>query len=394
MIEKDPFELAEKIFRYHTGELDQAEQDMLEAQIAADPALKALVDELGNTDHVQQELQQLNTFDAKRAYAQALETVYPVRRIPRTWYIWAAASIALIAAVCVLLFRMTSTSATDSDVLLAQQDTTDGVQLTLATGERIRTDTLSFLRANETGFTGNDGVLQIQTLETTRSTDVHTISVPYKKKYQVVLSDGSKVFLNAGSTLTFPAAFGADERRVQLVGEAFFEVAPMPGKQFVVEAGQQQIRVYGTVFNVKAYADEPIHYTTLIEGRISLQSTGKELFLQAGNEAQFDQATGQTRVSPANLGMTANWKEGWLAFDNLPMDEILRQIGRWYNLEMVVADQSLHAISATGKIRLYPDVNEVLRKFEKLDDIRFVASENRIVAKQIDQTTINNNTIQ
>src|SRR5690606_3831137 len=119
---------------------------------------------------------------------------------------------------------------------------------------------LSFLQTNETGFTKKDGVLHVQTLETAHSSDIHKISVPYKKKYQVILSDGSKVFLNAGSTLTFPASFGADERRVHLEGEAFFEIAPMPSKQFIVEAGQQQIRVYGTVFNVKAYTNEPTHY--------------------------------------------------------------------------------------------------------------------------------------
>ncbi|NGM61332.1 DUF4974 domain-containing protein [Sphingobacterium sp. SGG-5] len=386
--EKDPFKLAEKIFLYHTDELNQTEQDALEKEITADPKLKVLIEELNNPELVSQELQRLAEFDTKQAYAQALEHVYPPKRLSRVYYRWIAASIALVAMAAILYRFFLLPVDTAHEILITQQDTTEGVQLVLATGERIRTDTLSFLQANETEFTGDNGILSIQALQKTQSSAMHKIIVPYKKKYQVILSDGSKVFLNAGSTLSFPASFGVNDREVQLEGEAFFEVTPMPTKQFVVKVGQQQIRVYGTVFNVKAYRDEPIHYTTLIEGRISLktQDSEKELFLQPGNQANYDQTTNRTVVSSVNPEIAANWKDGWLAFDNRPMDEILRQVGRWYNLEIALAEPSLHKVSASGKILLYSDVQDVLRKFEKLGDIQFESFGNQILAKQIKNT--------
>jgi len=384
MADKNPFELAEKIFLYRTGELTQTERDRLKQQITEDPELKALLEELDNPEFVQQELDTLASFDAQKAYSQALEEVYPVKRLSRIHYGLIAASIALIIAFGIF-FRLTTSTQKDLEVILTQQDSASGVQLMLATGERIQTDTLSFLRTKEAGFTEEDGKLIVRTLETAKVSDTHKIIVPYKQKYQVILPDGSKIFLNAGSTLTFPSAFQGNERRVKLEGEAFFEIAHMPDKQFVVEAGQQQIRVYGTVFNVKAYENEPVHYTTLLEGKISLknQNAQNELFLKPGSQAQYDPASHKTMLIDVNPAIAGSWKDGWLAFDNRPMDEILRQIGRWYNLEIALADQSLHKISVSGKILLYPDVKDVLRKFEKLDDIQFDILGNQILAKHI-----------
>lgn len=385
MAERDPFELAEKIFLYRTGELSQTEQEELKQQISEDPALQALVDELDNPTLIQQELGQFSAFDPGKAYSQALNTVHPTTRFPVRYYVLIAACVTLIVILAVL-FRFQSSAPTAPEVIFTQQDSVGGVQLMLATGERIDTDTLSFLRAGEADFIEENGVLVVRTLTTAPVPEIHKIIVPYKQKYQIALADGSKVFLNAGSTLTFPSSFPGDERRVQLEGEGFFEIAHTPGKQFIVETGQQTIRVYGTVFNVKAYLNEPVHYTTLVEGRIALQNQNeqKELFLDPGHQAQYNQTTQQTVVVSASPNIATNWKDGWLAFDSMPMNEVLRQIGRWYNLEIALADQSLHQVAVSGKIQLYPDVTEVLRKFEKLDDdISFETSENQILTKHL-----------
>ncbi len=382
MAERDPFKIAEKIFSYRTGKLDAAERDILEQQMATDPALKALVNELHDLDHVQKELQDMAAFDTDNAYTEALDRVYPVKRLSRTHYGLIAASIALVVSLAVL-FLFDASEQAQPEVLITQQDTVGGVQLLLATGERIRTDTISFLRTREAAFAEENGTLVVQPLATSHPTDMNKIIVPYRHTYQVTLPDGSKVFLNAGSTLSFPAAFQPDERRVQLDGEAIFEVAHMHEKPFFVETQKQQIRVLGTVFNIKAYLNERVHYTTLVKGSIALQNKGtqKELVLKPGNQAQYDQRTRKMTVIGTNASLATSWKDGWLAFDNTPMDEILRQIGRWYNLEIVVVDQSLHDISASGKIMLYPDVNDVLRKFEKLGDIRFETIRNQVFAK-------------
>lgn len=383
MKEKDPFNIAEKLFQYRSNGLSQIEREQLEAQLKADPKLKILWEEISNHNLVEHELTELKSYDIKEAYNKALDTIHPVKQISNFNYRWVAVCLAIITTFAVYISRMLSPATEEYVVLMSQQDTTKGVQLMLASGKHIQMDTLSFLQGKEATYTGDEDGLHIHSFETKHVSSAHKIIVPHKKKFQVVLSDGSKVFLNAGSTLTFPASFGAGERRVHLEGEAYFEVTHMPDKQFIVETGRQQVRVYGTVFNIKAYADESIHYTTLIEGSISVQDSGRELFLESGSQAQFDKRTGTTTVNAANLSMVSSWKDGWLAFDNLPLSEILRQIGRWYNLEVIIANNASEKISATGKILLYTDVNDVLRKFEKLDDIHFDVSESRISAKQI-----------
>ncbi|TJZ62956.1 DUF4974 domain-containing protein [Sphingobacterium olei] len=388
MPDRNPHDLAEKIFLYKMDLLGPAERIVLEEQIAADPKLKEIFDELKDTVRTQNELDQMAQFDPKAAYTEALRSVHPVSHLYRMRYGLIAAAVALVLTFGIL-FHMQSRWGVESDILITQQDTTNGVQLVLATGETVRMDTISALRAAEAEFENSNGVLSVEALGGVLSSPGNNkIIVPYKKKYQIVLADGSKVYLNAGSTLTFPSAFTGKERRVQLEGEGFFEIASMADKQFVVEAGKQQIHVHGTVFNVKAYGDEPYHYTTLMEGKISLRDSEsqKELFLKPGHQLEYEPSTGHTILRSVNPAIASSWTKGMLAFDDTPMDEILRQVGRWYNLEVALTDQALHGISATGKIPLYPDVNQVLRKFEKLGDARFQTTAQRINVMHIKNT--------
>lgn len=162
------------------------------------------------------------------------------------------------------------------------------------------------------------------------------ISTPAGMDLRVMLSDGSEVWLNAGSTLDFPTSFMASERRVKLQGEAYFKVAKNPQKPFVVTSNQMQVRVLGTEFNFKSYSSEPAA-VTLINGKVEIVSQNTEkavATLSPGEEAWYDK-DGEIRIADADTYAVTQWVKGYFYFRDKPLVNVLRELGRWYGLGVV-----------------------------------------------------------
>ncbi len=187
----------------------------------------------------------------------------------------------------------------------------------------------------------------------TQSDIVHTFQASAGSKTQAVLPDGTVVWLNSGSSLTCPAGFGSEARRLHLAGEAYFEVAkskiPM-----IISAGEIEVKVYGTTLNISAYADEKVIGTTLIEGKVSvITQEDNEHILQPGYTAFYS-------VDDHNLEMVhvdqmdafTGWKDGKLLFNNEPFSKIIQKMERWYNVDIRLLDPSL------GKYVLYATFHE------------------------------------
>lgn len=163
----------------------------------------------------------------------------------------------------------------------------------------------------------------------------NTLLTAAGEQYQVMLPDGSHVWLNAASSLRYPTTFKGKERVVSLTGEAYFEVAHQSGKPFKVQTEQQTVEVLGTHFNINAYADEATTKTTLLEGRVKIQnSTSKEThILQPGQQASLTDK--HIRISPAQLAEVTAWKDGLFRFNGASIQSIMRQLARWYNIEVI-----------------------------------------------------------
>lgn len=170
------------------------------------------------------------------------------------------------------------------------------------------------------------------------STDIKfaTLSTPKGGEYQIVLSDGTKVWLNAATTLQYAANFkGQAKRKVKLLaGEAYFEVAKDKNHPFVVETQSQEVEVLGTHFNINSYADEGTTVTTLTEGsvRVTKSDDKKSMLLTPGN--QIVNSKGTFTVQPADYETALAWKEGRIYFKDASIQEVLRQVSRWYNIEV------------------------------------------------------------
>ncbi len=159
------------------------------------------------------------------------------------------------------------------------------------------------------------------------------ITTPRGGQYQLTLPDGSNVWLNATSSLHFPGSFIGDERKVQLTGEAYFEVAKDKDHPFIVEFGKNSVRVLGTEFNIMAYEDEPHQQTTLINGSVLLQNLNKKVTLKPGVMGVLNQE--RIELSNVDVERITAWKDGRIALDNTDIPTLMRQISRWYDVDIV-----------------------------------------------------------
>lgn len=217
-----------------------------------------------------------------------------------------------------------------------------------------------------------------KTVELTKSKQ-NTLIVPYGKRSTLILSDGSKVWLNSGSVLEFPAQFTGNKREIRLAsGEMYIEVAPDRQKPFHVRTSGFNVKVYGTKFNISAYADSP-QSVVLVEGLVSLQTASKkETFLSPSEQAVYSDI-GTFHTHKVEVNQFISWKNGYLEFDKTPMTEVLKQVGRYYNLSFDFDNEvNLQKRTCSGKIYLSENLDNVMATVGLLSATIYTRKENQI----------------
>jgi ferric-dicitrate binding protein FerR (iron transport regulator) len=177
----------------------------------------------------------------------------------------------------------------------------------------------------------------------------NTISTPRAAQYQVVLSDGTKVWLNAASSLRYPASFSGQDRKVELTGEGYFEVAKNKDKPFYVRVGAVEVEVLGTHFNIMAYDDEAAIQTTLLEGSVKVSYNNQTDLLKPGRQASLNRTDSKLTTGDANVQQVVAWKNGYFYFDKSDVKTIMRQVSRWYDLD-ILYESSVPDMKFSGKI--------------------------------------------
>ncbi|QNL48809.1 FecR domain-containing protein [Olivibacter sp. SDN3] len=203
-------------------------------------------------------------------------------------------------------------------------------------------------------------------------TSYNTIVTPRGGQYQIVLPDGSKVWLNAASSLKYPVTFaGLNERRVELTGEGYFEVEKDKNRPFLVESAQQTVEVLGTQFNVNVYPDEPAIKTTLLEGRVRLAARGgtSAVTLSPGDQA-IRKGAG-FRIVEVDPEQAIAWKNDKFVFDRESLQSILRKVGRWYDVEIEFQDLAAKGILFGGTMSRFDHISKVLNKLEVTGNVQF-----------------------
>ncbi|NLR78433.1 FecR family protein [Chitinophaga eiseniae] len=201
---------------------------------------------------------------------------------------------------------------------------------------------------------------------------LNILSTPRGGQYHLTLSDGSQVWLNAASSISYPVAFNAKERIVTVSGEAYFEVAPRDGQPFKIHTGKQEIVVLGTHFNVKAYPDDPEISTTLLTGSVKVTNTisGATGVLKPGQQARIINNSGGLDIQPVHPDDAISWKNGYFLFDNQDIKSIMKIISRWYDVDIEYREPP-GSERFGGTFSRSSNMQEILTNLERIGHVHF-----------------------
>lgn len=205
----------------------------------------------------------------------------------------------------------------------------------------------------------------------------NTIETPRGGQYQLTLADGTEVWMNAGSSLKYPTSFRGKERKVELTGEAYFEVAKNKEKPFSVVLNGMKVEVLGTHFNVMAYNDENVIETTLLEGSVKLTKDGSSTMLIPNQQGVLNNGASNFRVHAVNTENVIAWKNGFFKFDDENIETIMRKVARWYDVD-VTYKGNLKRQNFGGNVPRFKDISQLLTTLELTGTIHFKIDGRRI----------------
>lgn len=209
----------------------------------------------------------------------------------------------------------------------------------------------------------------------------HLLSIPKGGEYKVVLSDGTKVWLNSASSLSFPEEFTGNERHVKLTGEAYFEVAKNKDKPFYVTVNNMEVKVLGTHFNISAYSDDKQITTTLMEGAVQVTKHNQQSLLKPGQQAIVNNSKDEITVSEANIAEAMAWRNGYFIFNDDNIQSIMKKVSRWYDVDVEYQGDFENQIFG-GTFYRSKSINELLSHLEKIGKIHFKITGRRVIVMQ------------
>lgn len=381
--------IATLIKKYTRDELTESDRILLMNWISESDENHKVFNELVDEKSLRAALKELYLFEDKYMKNQPskFSMMAGLGSNKTSWFKYIIAAACVIAVVCLAWLFLFNNKKSDKRVA-ATIETNKAIQdippggnkavLTLADGSVITLDNAKDGMIAEQGKTTitktQNGELEYKASvdQAPQIISYNTISTPRGGQYQLTLPDGSKVWLNAASSLKFPVSFTGKERKVQLIGEAYFEVAHvnMPGSKdgmpFEVELNSgMKVQVLGTHFNVMAYEDEKEVKTTLLEGKVKvINDKNQEALLEPGQQAQLSKANGSLQVQKdANIGVAVAWKDGQFNFVRADLKSVMRQLARWYDVQ-IEFDKSVPEKSFSGEISRRLNASEVLSVIE------------------------------
>lgn len=356
-----------------------------------------LTNEIGFDTYTQQGITNIlsQTDQNIQAFVQERRSIQPRRNTRRLLWTMASAAAAVLIALSIGIYTYLHQTPESQEDRLAEAATIRAIgnsaTLTLADGSVIAlSEDQSGIVIGEGGIKYADNSLVISTeaeksthSEDNRNAKQLTLSTPRGAQYQVTLPDGSKVWLNAASKLSYPERFTGSERRVELEGEAYFEVASNKQKPFKVSSKGQEVEVLGTHFNIQAYEEDNETKTTLLEGAVQVfrsegnQHLSKPTLLQPGQQAVLH--NGKLRTQTVNTDDFASWKDNVFIFHNASLKTIMQQVSRWYDVEVDLSN--LPDIEFYAEIPRHVPLSQVLVMLEETSNLKFRVVTDKTEAK-------------
>jgi transmembrane sensor len=388
-MQKNP-SIVDILWRYQQHEtLTELDRRILEEWLRQSEANEDLFDDISNEEAWNRQLATLKSKDSKATWNLIRERIEAggTKRVPVLfhWKKYAAIAAVFAGAVIGTFFLVIHRHSLMRDqdqpqVERFKNDVAPAVPkptLTLANGTVIDLDTARTgnLTASNSIWKTDSNSLVIQQITKQADEELSTLTTPTGTSYQLTLADGSRVWLNAGSSLTFPESFTGKERKVILSGEGYFEITKNKDKPFLVDAGNGVVRVLGTEFNVRNYIDESSEKTTLVKGLISLRAGADSTMLRPGHQAILGRG-GRIMIDSVNMQQAVAWRQNLFWFQDEPFDEIMNEIARWYPIHVTYKGPLTERFS--GILPRSRSLIEVLKTLELEEYVHFRIQGNEV----------------
>lgn len=381
---------AEQMLRYLRNELDSIEEKDFLRWLEEHPEQGRFMGQLQRETGMEDQLAFFDNTSGHEAWMALKKQIgiEPHRVGPvRLWLrIVAAASIVIAIGTGVWFYTSLKSTANRNPGIVSQNDIGPGknkATLTLASGKVVHlSDAKTGIKIDESKITYNDGTA----VNEASGVGLQTLTTPRGGTYQVILPDGTRVWLNAASSVKFPSTFAnATDRKVELIGEAYFEVSHNGKQPFIVKTDRQRVEVLGTHFNINSYADEAETRTTLLEGSVRVtvldraeavnHKSKRENILVPGEQSVLKD--GLLSIHKADIETEMAWKDGYFVFKNEDFHATMRKISRWYDVD-VIFSEGVPEIYFEGSVSRFRNVSEVLRKFQLTENVHFKIEGRRI----------------
>lgn len=339
---------------------------------------KELYDQLHDASYWEQRNEFLENIDVESEW-KSLEAKITTKRRSYSYYKYAAVLISIVGISAFFFFQNSASVSPKAQVVAG----TDKAVLTLENGEQV------VLEGN-TSFKNQHANVEKNTIHyqknssSPKSISYNYLTIPRGGQYQVVLSDGTAVWLNSQSQLKYPVHFlPGQTRTVELVyGEAFFEVTHSSehnGDRFRVLSSGQEVEVLGTMFNIRAYKEEPV-YTTLSQGSVAISNSSERHLLAPGEQAVNRPESG-IRIASVEVEYEIAWKNGLFMFEQEPLDNMMTTLSRWYDMEVEFVNKEKQHYTFSGILNREDNVLKLLNTLEKTNEVSFEIQEKKILIR-------------
>lgn len=386
-MDKDAHRVAYLIAGYIRNTLSKAEHEELDDWVNTSDANMKLFEDLTDERNIEANLQMMDRAQSEQVFKELqqqgrFEKPKAGRKINM---VWMSAATAIILLGVFLLWRSTNTSSSQNTTPPIAHNNVlqpggNKATLTLPGGSVIDLASVQngFLSGNTAQHISkeNDSRLVYQHLKYNREEGMHTLTIPAGGQFQLTLNDNTKVWLNSETILRYPAAFSDNERKVELTGEAYFEVSPNAHAPFKVVMGNNDtVSVLGTHFNVQTYPGDKEKAVTLVEGKVLVQNKINKKVLLPGMQARI-QGKSINTIPDSDIEEITAWKKGLFVFHDAPIEYIMNQVARWYNAKVVYEGEIKHQFNAT--INRNEPLEKLLRLLQLNGYVKF-KTENNII---------------
>lgn len=376
---------------YLLGDIDEQRTAEIERLFLEYPRLKEIIEELDSEEELQEALctyEELYTDAFREREERVLNSIlFQVKHrssIWRTRLLWrrlaiysSAAAIILLALFASIIWRQRIVEPkTTEEMINAFTPGGNKASLTLSNGQQINlSDAYSGIVIDgQIGYQDGSSLFDEGSVA---EDEMLTLSTPRGGQYQVTLSDGTKVWLNAESKLHYPYRFSKDIRTVELEGEAYFEVAHLKGTPFIVKTSKEKVEVLGTHFNVNSYQADINSTVALLEGKVKV-SSGEDYATVLKPGQQSVMRKGKMEIQTINVDECVAWKNGEFMFNNETLENVMKKVARWYDLDIELSSNLKH-VEIWGSVSRYDNFNTVLKLIKMTDDgIRFEVTGRRV----------------